>query len=185
MTEIKNVYWNQFVFESISSLPFYMAVTEKGICRITWPHETFESLENWASAKLPGTILEWNDRETAPYIQQLMEYESGERRIFDFSVDLHGTAFQKSVWMALLNIPYGETATYAQIAASAGNKKAVRAAGTANGANPVPIAVPCHRVIGSNKTLTGFRGGLEMKERLLRLEDYHDFSKKGHARFHF
>ncbi|MBS2969200.1 methylated-DNA--[protein]-cysteine S-methyltransferase [Metabacillus sp. KIGAM252] len=185
MTEIVPVYWSQFSHETFNPLPFYIAATDYGICRLTWPGESFEVLENWVALKIPGSKLEHNPKETAVYIQELMEYLNGERKVFQFPIDLYGTSFQKAIWNALLNIPYGAVRSYSQLAEAAGNKKAVRAAGTANGANPVPIAVPCHRVIGSNNTLTGFRGGLHMKEHLLRLEDYHDFSIKGHARFQF
>ena len=87
-----------------------------------------------------------------------------------------GTDFQKTVWQELQNIPYGEVISYKTLAQRIGNIKAVRAVGNANGKNPLPIVVPCHRVIGSNGTLTGFAGGLEIKQRLLDLESNHLFS---------
>lgn len=102
--------------------------------------------------------------------RQLTEYFAGERREFNLPVKLSGTEFQLSVLEALRNIPYGETMSYADIARRIGRPKAVRAVGAANGRNPVPIIVPCHRVIGSHGDLTGFGGGLETKEALLRLE---------------
>ena len=101
---------------------------------------------------------------------QVCEYLKGQRRTFDFPCELHGTAFQKKVWAALCQIPYGETRTYKQIAAVAGNPKASRAVGMANNRNPIMIAVPCHRVIGADGTLTGYAGGLTMKKALLELE---------------
>jgi methylated-DNA-[protein]-cysteine S-methyltransferase len=103
-------------------------------------------------------------------IQQFEEYFSGERREFDLSLRLDGTPFQVSVWNELRKIPLGTTTTYGEIARRIGNPKAVRAVGLANGRNPIPIIVPCHRVIGSNGTLTGFGGGLENKSWLLDLE---------------
>jgi methylated-DNA-[protein]-cysteine S-methyltransferase len=102
--------------------------------------------------------------------RQLAEYFAGRRKVFDLTLDFAGTEFQKKVWGALLTIPFGETRTYAQIARQIGRPRAVRAVGAANGRNPISIVTPCHRVIGSNGALTGFAGGLAVKERLLRLE---------------
>lgn len=102
--------------------------------------------------------------------RQLGEYFAGEREAFDLPLSFVGTAFQRQVWEALLSIPFGETRSYAQIAAQVGNPAAVRAVGAANGRNPISIIAPCHRVIGSAGTLTGFAGGLEAKRYLLNLE---------------
>lgn len=102
--------------------------------------------------------------------QQLEEYFDGQRRLFEVPLDFHGTPFQRSVWQALLTIPYGQTRTYAQIAAQLGRPTATRAVGAANGRNPISIITPCHRVIGSNGRLTGFAGGLATKQYLLGLE---------------
>ncbi|MFJ2320552.1 MULTISPECIES: methylated-DNA--[protein]-cysteine S-methyltransferase [unclassified Pseudomonas] len=102
--------------------------------------------------------------------RQLEEYFAGTRNCFDLELDFAGTDFQKKVWAALLTIPFGETRTYSQIAEQIGNPSAVRAVGAANGRNPISIVAPCHRVIGASGKLTGFAGGLEAKERLLRLE---------------
>ena len=101
---------------------------------------------------------------------QLGEYFAGVRETFDIALDFIGTEFQKQVWAALLRIPFGETRTYAQIAREIGNPKSVRAVGAANGRNPISIVAPCHRVVGSNGSLTGFAGGLDAKRRLLSLE---------------
>ena len=102
--------------------------------------------------------------------RQLREYFAGVRKAFDLPLDFHGTEFQRRVWAALLTIPYGETRSYAQMAAFIGDPNAVRAVGAANGRNPISIIAPCHRVIGSTGCLTGFGGGLENKARLLALE---------------
>ena len=102
--------------------------------------------------------------------QQLIEYFSGQRKVFDILLDFEGTDFQKQVWSALLTIPYGETRSYKQIAPQLGNEKAVRAVGAANGKNPISIIAPFHRVIGAGGALVGFAGGLDKKEILLRLE---------------
>ena len=102
--------------------------------------------------------------------RQLLEYFDGKRKSFDVPLALSGTEFQVSVLEALQAIPYGETTSYGAIAKQIGRPKAVRAVGAANGRNPIPIIVPCHRVIGSGGDLTGFGGGLDTKAELLRLE---------------
>jgi methylated-DNA-[protein]-cysteine S-methyltransferase len=103
-------------------------------------------------------------------VDQLRSYFAGERKKFEIPLVLEGTDFQKSVWTALQKIPYGETVSYKELAGKVGNCKAVRAVGAANGANPIPIIIPCHRVIGNDGSLTGFGGGLPIKKRLLELE---------------
>ena len=108
-----------------------------------------------------------------PFVEvrrQLTEYFAGKRKAFDLPLALAGTEFQVSVLEALRSIPYGETTSYGAIAKQIGRPKAVRAVGAANGRNPIPIIVPCHRVIGSSGDLTGFGGGLDTKAELLRLE---------------
>ncbi len=102
--------------------------------------------------------------------RQLTDYFAGKLTKFELKLDFAGTDFQKKVWEALLTIPFGETRSYAQIAIQVGSPKAVRAVGAANGKNPISIVAPCHRVIGSSGKLTGFAGGLQAKELLLRLE---------------
>lgn len=102
--------------------------------------------------------------------RQLSEYLIGERKEFDLPIRMRGTEFQKRVWRALLDIPYGETRSYKQIAEAIGNPKGVRAVGMANNRNQLLIVIPCHRVIGANGSLVGYGEGLEMKEFLLRLE---------------
>ena len=101
---------------------------------------------------------------------QLQEYFAGTRKVFTFPIHLKGTPFQISVWKELSKIPYGQTATYKDIARTIGNEKAVRAVGMACNKNPVWIAVPCHRVVGANRKLTGYAGGISMKDALLELE---------------
>jgi methylated-DNA-[protein]-cysteine S-methyltransferase len=103
--------------------------------------------------------------------RQLREYFAGDRKAFALPLDLAGTEFQRKVWSALLTIPFGETRSYGQIARQIGQPGAVRAVGAANGRNPVSIVAPCHRVIGATGKLTGFAGGLDVKARLLALEE--------------
>ncbi|MBD7978458.1 MULTISPECIES: methylated-DNA--[protein]-cysteine S-methyltransferase [Pseudomonas] len=104
--------------------------------------------------------------------RQLDEYFAGRRQRFDLRLAPLGTAFQRSVWQALLEIPFGQTWSYGQLARHIGSPQAMRAVGAANGANPIAVIQPCHRVIGSNGSLTGFSGGLERKTLLLKLEGW-------------
>jgi len=101
---------------------------------------------------------------------QLEEYFSGTRTRFDLPLELDGTPFQKEVWLALAEIPYGETVSYAELASMVGRPNAFRAVGQANGANPIPIVLPCHRVVASGGRIGGYGGGLDMKRRLLAIE---------------
>jgi methylated-DNA-[protein]-cysteine S-methyltransferase len=114
----------------------------------------------------------WKQDKTpfAEVVRQLEAYFRGELREFDVPLALEGTEFQRRVWNALRGIPYGETISYLQLAERIGNPKAVRAVGLANWSNPIPIIVPCHRVIGSDGSLTGFGGGISTKKKLLELE---------------
>jgi methylated-DNA-[protein]-cysteine S-methyltransferase len=109
--------------------------------------------------------------------RQLEEYFSGTRKEFNLPLEPAGTEFQKKVWQALREIPFGQTRSYLDLAKSIGSVKAVRAVGAANGKNPLSIVVPCHRVLGADGALTGFAGGLEVKAKLLALEGYLAFSR--------
>lgn len=149
-----------------------LATSDKGICFIE-----FGSVKTTCSAaqrklnKLQiHAELKNDDVPLYEAKRQISEYFSAERETFDLPLDLIGTNFQKLVWDQLTNIPYGVTKSYKQIALEIGAPKAVRAIGGANNQNPVPIIVPCHRVIGSNGSMVGYGGGLDKKEALLRLE---------------
>lgn len=111
-----------------------------------------------------------SDRHFRTVARQLEDYFRGKRKTFDIPIRPRGTDFQMSVWKQLSKIPYGETATYGDIAKRIDNPKAVRAVGLANGRNPLPIVIPCHRVVGAHGQLTGFGGGLEKKALLLKIE---------------
>lgn len=129
----------------------------------------------FASGKHPPAIGEdWKEQPRHPVLRaakkQLDEYFAGRRRRFDLPLAPQGTPFQLAVWQALRDIPYGETRSYGDIARRIGRPKAMRAVGAANGANPISIVVPCHRVIGADGTLTGYGGGLPRKQKLLVLE---------------
>ena len=129
------------------------------------------SFENSKRSAPPRADWKLDKKPFAEVILQLQAYFRGELKEFDLPLAMEGTEFQLRVWNALRAIPYGETISYAQLAERIGNPKAVRAVGLANGSNPIPIIVPCHRVIGSNGSLTGFGGGLSTKKKLLELEN--------------
>ena len=128
------------------------------------------TLYNRFKKQLKAEFVEHEDEVLKQTIQELDEYFKGERKVFTIPLLLIGSAFQKSVWEALLKIPYGTTSSYKEQAKMINNEKAVRAVANANGANAIGIIVPCHRIIGSDGKLTGYAGGLEMKEQLLALE---------------
>jgi methylated-DNA-[protein]-cysteine S-methyltransferase len=142
-----------------------LAGDEDALCLVSFPGGSMrrDPEDDWI----------YNEKPFAAVRQQLTEYFDGERKDFDVPLRLSGTEFQLSVLEALQGIPYGETTSYSDIAQRIGRPKAVRAVGAANGRNPIPIIVPCHRVIGSHGDLTGFGGGLDTKEALLRLEAEH------------
>ncbi len=122
--------------------------------------------------KLPKPDPDWqlSDRQLREPIRQLQAYFKGKLRQFDLPLAGEGTDFQKRVWKALCDVPYGQTASYGEIAAAIGQPTASRAVGMANGRNPISIIVPCHRIIGSNGRLVGYGGGLDRKTSLLKLE---------------
>lgn len=163
------LYWS-----SVSSPQGLIAVmaTERGVCWTGTPGTPVDLGFAWLKRKMQfDQVIE--GEKIAPLQQamdQLRRYLMGERVQFSCPLDLHGTAFQVEVWEELFRIPYGETRTYTEIARAIGRPAAVRAVGAANGANPVAIIVPCHRVIGSDGTLTGYGGGLPTKAWLLSLE---------------
>ncbi len=121
----------------------------------------------------------------SPYVDELTAYWSGRLTRWSVPLDLAGTDFQLSVWRALMDIPYGTVVTYGEVARRIGRPTAVRAVAAAVGQNPVPVVVPCHRVVGANGTLTGYRGGLALKARLLKLEGVTHIAQAGHGRFAF
>ncbi len=148
----------------------YLAVTDTGLCFIGSHNGGFSEMKSWFNTKRPKAHLieEWN--EVSVYAEQLVDYLNGERKNIDLPLDLIGTAFQESVWAELQNIPYGNTKSYTDISKAIGKPNSVRAVGAAVGANPILIVVPCHRVISKSGKLTGYRGGIPMKEKLLSLE---------------
>jgi len=152
--------------------PLLLASTEEGLCFIEFGEEqdSLPSLQRWCKKHFLGVSVVREDRRNEQAKKQLQEYFSGERSAFDLPLVMYGTPFQKTVWKQLTKIPYGQTRTYKEIAQAIGTTKAVRAIGGANHRNPIPIVVPCHRVIGTNGALVGYSAGLPIKEFLLELE---------------
>lgn len=161
------LYWTQLIYENWK---LYMAATSQGLCYVGSQDKPFEELEDWVNKHYPGSPLVQDDVVMRPFVAEFKEFFQGVRNTFTIPQELKGTSFQTEVWNALCKIPYGETWTYSDIANAIQRPSAVRAVGTAIGANPVLLSVPCHRVIGKNGKLTGFRGGLDMKEQLLKIE---------------
>jgi methylated-DNA-[protein]-cysteine S-methyltransferase len=142
-----------------------LIASNNGLSAVLWEEDCMDRV---------GVKAEVNDLNNQILIQteiEILEYFEGKRRIFSIPLDLRGTDFQLKVWSELKKIPYGKTISYLELAKRIGNDKASRAVGGANGKNPVSIIVPCHRVIGSNGKLTGFAGGVDIKEKLLNFEN--------------
>ena len=158
-SEMENSHWK-----------LYIAKTRDGLCYVGSPGESFEHFSIYLNKRFPGCRLAENAQALEPYCKQLLGCASGENPSFTLPIDAKGTPFQRDVWQALQQIPFGQTMPYSKIAALIGRPTAIRAVGTAIGANPVLIAVPCHRVIGKNGAISGYRGGLELKRFLLDLE---------------
>jgi methylated-DNA-[protein]-cysteine S-methyltransferase len=144
---------------------------EDSITLITLPSEETERVRSANGRRsLPMAGDEQLPAPLAAAVAQLEEYFAGRRRQFDLPLELSGTDFQKSVWRELAQIPYGETVSYGELALMVGRPHAYRAVGQANGANPIPIVLPCHRVVASGGGIGGYGGGLPMKRKLLALE---------------
>jgi O-6-methylguanine DNA methyltransferase len=162
------VYYDSRMFPAIGRI--YVAATDQGICRISLPARPVEVFFKIVIEKYnPGIFIENNEFFDSLY-NQLEEYFEGRRAVFSVPQDLRGTPFQLEVWGALARIPFGETRSYGEIARQIGRPKAVRAVGQANHVNPVPILIPCHRVIGSTGDPVGYGGGIPLKKQLLALE---------------
>ncbi len=142
-----------------------LVATDQGLSHLLFDQQVGEDMDS------DGDPAETDNHPVlAAATAQLAEYFAGRRQEFDIPLDLSGTEFQRAAWSALANVPFGETRSYRQQAEAIGRPKAVRAIGAANGRNPVPIVLPCHRIVGSDGSLTGYGGGLPIKEFLLRHE---------------
>lgn len=151
---------NQFAIMNTPIGSLLIAENSSGVSAIIFNADSYSIAESWHRVKnLSSEVM-----------LQLQEYFNGERYDFDLPLAPEGTPFQLDVWRALEKIPYGETVSYLDVAKKIGKPAAVRAVGAANGANPLPIVIPCHRVIGNSGKLTGYGGGLEKKQYLLSME---------------
>ena len=150
---------------------FILGAFNDKLCMLDYRYRTKrESIDKRLCTALDAEFIEKDSDVLVQTRKELDEYLRGERRIFNISLLMLGSEFQRSVWEALLKIPYGKTATYLELSKIVGNVKAVRAVANANGANAISIIIPCHRVIGTNGRLTGYAGGLPLKKKLLELE---------------
>ncbi len=144
---------------------------DKKLCLCDWRYRKMRTaIDDRITKNLAADLVEKDNEVLKETRQQLQEYFSGERKQFDLLLLMVGTDFQKRVWNELVKVTYGETSSYLNLAEKIGNKNAVRAVASANGANAISIIVPCHRVIGSNGELVGYAGGLRAKGKLLELE---------------
>ncbi len=161
--EEKKVFYTSITLKGIK---FNIYSSANGICRI--------ELNKTSDKKFytKKTKLQEDDPYLFNVVEQLKDYFAGKLKVFNVPLDLSGTPFQLRVWDELLKIPYGETASYKDIAIKLGDANLVRAVGRANGANPVPVIIPCHRVINSNGNLGGYSGGMDIKIKLLEIEGY-------------
>jgi O-6-methylguanine DNA methyltransferase len=155
--------------------PLFLAASERGLVALEFDarlpgQQSIRPNSRHVREEQKRADFEPSESRTRPYLDELSEYFSGQRREFSFPLDLRGTDFQLACWRALLKIPYGETRSYADVARAVGKANAFRAVGMANNRNPIAIVVPCHRVIASDGTLCGYGGGLDVKRRLLELE---------------
>jgi methylated-DNA-[protein]-cysteine S-methyltransferase len=164
--KMEKVYYSSFNSPFLKKV--FVASTEKGVCRVDFLTSE-EAFLRKLSKNFPEDIIR-DDRKNQKILSQLMKYLKGELRRFDCPLDMQGTSFEKKVWSALKRIPYGKTQSYKDIAKSVGHPKAFRAVGNANGSNPMPLIIPCHRVIASDGGLGGYGHGLKIKKQLLALE---------------
>ncbi len=144
--------------------------SEKGLVYIELPNESGRGFEGWKKSHARNAKLVERRAAHDDVIDQLLEFTAGERRKFTIGLDLRATEFQLAVYRFVAKIGYGETLSYSDIANSIDKPKAVRAVGAANGANPIPLVIPCHRVIARGGALQGYAGGLKLKARLLAME---------------
>jgi methylated-DNA-[protein]-cysteine S-methyltransferase len=151
---------NQFAVMNTPIGPLLIAENSSGVSAIIFNADSFSIPDSWIQVEYLSSEV----------MKQLQQYFNGERYQFDLPLAPEGTSFQLEVWRALEKIPYGETISYLDLAKQIGKPAAVRAVGAANGANPLPIVIPCHRVIGHNGKLTGYGGGLDKKQYLLSME---------------
>jgi O-6-methylguanine DNA methyltransferase len=163
---------HHFVWSSFTSQigVVYIASTEKGVCKISIPGQTKKEFLAWMEKKAEGGSIMESKRKHKVVVDQLNRYFSRKLVKFNVRLDPIGTEFQRDVWKALRKVRYGTTISYADLSKRIGIPNGAQSVGRANGANPIPIIIPCHRVIGSDSRLVGYAAGIKTKEFLLRLE---------------
>ncbi|HED03357.1 MAG TPA: methylated-DNA--[protein]-cysteine S-methyltransferase [Candidatus Fraserbacteria bacterium] len=169
MTDGESVY---YICAELPPGPMLIAATERGLCRLTLPGEDQDGFWSWLKRRWPAGRLCDDPGYFRSVVAALEAYFQGELRRFDLRLDLCATPFQRRVLREISAIPYGETSSYGRLAARLGQPHAARAVGAATGSNPLPIVIPCHRVIGAEGQLVGYGGGLALKVKLLRLEGH-------------
>jgi O-6-methylguanine DNA methyltransferase len=150
--------------------PLRIVTSRKGLVYVELPHANGRGFEGWRRTHASDAKIVERRTDHEDAIDQLLEFLSGHRRRFAIDLDLRATEFQRAVYKIVGRIPYGETLAYSDVAEAIGKPKAVRAVGAANGANPIPLVIPCHRVIARGGALQGYAGGLDVKARLLAME---------------
>lgn len=150
--------------------PLFLAATERGLCRVTSPGETFDALIAWLERRLPAPDIAQCPGALIDEASAITAFLEDGAPMPPLTVDLIGTPFRRAVWQAVLDIPYGQTRSYADIAQQIGYPRAARAVGAANAVCPLPFVIPCHRVIGADGTVKGFSGGIITRTMLLKLE---------------
>jgi O-6-methylguanine DNA methyltransferase len=161
-----------FVWSSFTSQigVVYIASTGKGVCKISIPGQTKKDFLSWLEKMAEGGSVVESTRKHKQVVEQLNRYFNRKLVKFDMRLDPIGTAFQKTIWKELRRIRYGTTISYKELSSRVGRPKGAQSVGRANGANPIPIIIPCHRVVGSDARLVGYAAGIKTKEFLLRLE---------------
>jgi O-6-methylguanine DNA methyltransferase len=168
---METVYYSSFDSPILKKV--FVGSTERGVCMVDFL-KTEKAFLKELRGSFRGRVVK-DDRKNRSVLDQLRKYLKGELRRFHCKLDLSGTHFQKKVWSALAEIPYGQTRSYIEIAQAIGHPRAFRAVGNANGQNPIPLIIPCHRVIENNGGLGGFGHGVKVKKKLLDFEKTHGF----------
>ena len=160
------------MFSEMTRLVFTRIESPLGPLTLVGDRDSLREINFPQNGRAAAAYCDWREDASAfdETVRQLRAYFAGELEDFDLPLAPQGTSFQQKVWKELCEVPYGETISYGELARRIGNPNASRAVGLANGSNPIPIIIPCHRVIGSNGKLTGYGGGLPIKEKLLALE---------------
>lgn len=166
MPESKEIY---FAIQEFSLCELYIACSSKGVCRIDFKNNE-EGFFNWIKNNYTNCTIIYDKGKLERPIKELEEYFNKTRTQFDVELDIIGSEFQKRIWRQFIGIPYGKTVSYKYIAESVGGSGYSRAVGNAANKNPIPIIIPCHRVVGTDGGLTGFAAGLNIKKELLDLE---------------